>query len=99
MAVDTFAEHTEPDPGPDNRILKTLANAALERWLQGPARRDGAQARAARQQAAGTLQRHLDGLWQVLLPRALGPAGPEGPGRAAWAAALERVIRRRFPVS
>lgn len=34
MAIDTFAEHHEPDPGSDDSILEGQANAALERWLQ-----------------------------------------------------------------
>jgi hypothetical protein len=34
MAIDTFAEHQEPDPGSDDSILAGQASAALERWLQ-----------------------------------------------------------------
>ena len=33
MAVDTVAEHTEPEPGPYDPILEAHGNAALERWL------------------------------------------------------------------
>jgi hypothetical protein len=33
MAVDTIAEHTEPEPGPYDPILEAQGNAALERWL------------------------------------------------------------------
>lgn len=34
MAIDTFAEHGEPDPARDDIVLETQAGAALERWLQ-----------------------------------------------------------------
>jgi hypothetical protein len=33
MAVDTVAEHTEPEPGPYDPILEAQVSAALERWL------------------------------------------------------------------
>jgi hypothetical protein len=34
MAIDTFAENHEPNPGSDDSVLEGQANAALERWLQ-----------------------------------------------------------------
>jgi hypothetical protein len=34
MAIDTFTEHTEPDPARDDSILEAQANAALEGWLR-----------------------------------------------------------------
>ena len=34
MAINTFAEHDQPDHERDDPILQTQANAALERWLQ-----------------------------------------------------------------
>ena len=32
MAINTFAEHGEPEP--DDTVLEAQASAALERWLQ-----------------------------------------------------------------
>jgi len=32
MAIDTFAEHGEPEPSRDDSMLEAQANAALERW-------------------------------------------------------------------
>jgi len=63
------------------------------------ARQAAAEARAAQNQAAERLQRHIGGLRQMLLPWALGSPAPAGVGRATWAAALERAIRALFPVS
>jgi hypothetical protein len=34
MAIATFAENHEPNPGSDDSVLEGQANAALERWLQ-----------------------------------------------------------------
>jgi hypothetical protein len=34
MAIDTFAEHTEPHPDRDASVLDAQANGALEHWLQ-----------------------------------------------------------------
>ena len=34
MAIDTFIEHTEPNPAHDDSVLEAQANAALEGWLQ-----------------------------------------------------------------
>ena len=34
MAIDTFTEHTEPDPARDDLILEAQANTALEGWLR-----------------------------------------------------------------
>ena len=56
-------------------------------------------ARAAQNQAAERLQRHIGGLRQMLLPWALGSPAPASVDRARWAAALERAIRALFPVS
>jgi hypothetical protein len=63
------------------------------------ARQAAADARAAQNQAAERLQRHIGGLRQMLLPWALGSPAPAGVDRATWAAALERAIRALFPVS
>ena len=63
------------------------------------ARRAAAEARAAQNQAAEKLQRHIGALRQLLLPWALGSATPAGVDRAQWAAALEQAIRALFPVS
>ena len=63
------------------------------------ARQGVADARAAQNQAAERLQRHIGGLRQMLLPWALGSPAPASVDRAHWAAALERAIRALFPVS
>ena len=63
------------------------------------ARQAAADARAAQNQAAERLQRHIGGLRQMLLPWALGSPAPAGVDRARWAAELERAIRALFPVS
>jgi hypothetical protein len=34
MAINTFAEHGEPEPDRDYTVLEAQASAALERWLQ-----------------------------------------------------------------
>ena len=63
------------------------------------ARQAAADARAAQNQAAERLQRHIGGLRQMLLPWALGSPAPASVDRARWAAELERAIRALFPVS
>jgi hypothetical protein len=63
------------------------------------ARRATAEARTAQRRAADKLQRHIGGLRQMLLPWALGSAGPAGVDRAKWATALERAVRQLFPAS
>lgn len=63
------------------------------------ARQAAAEARAAQNQAAEMLQRHIGGLRQMLIPWALGSPTPAGVDRATWAATLERAIRALFPVS
>ena len=63
------------------------------------ARQTAADARAAQNQAAERLQRHIGGLRQMLLPWALGSPAPTSVDRARWAAELERAIRALFPVS
>jgi hypothetical protein len=60
-------------------------------------RRAATEARDAQAQAAETLQRHIGGIRQMLLPWALGPAAPAGVDRAKWAAAAEDTIRALFP--
>ena len=34
MAINTFAEHDEPDPDRDDTVLRAQASAALEQWMQ-----------------------------------------------------------------
>ena len=67
------------------------------RAAAGRARQAAAGARDAQAQAAETLQRHIGGIRQMLLPWALGPAAPAGVDRAEWAAAAEDTIRAMFP--
>ena len=52
--------------------------------------------RAAQQQAAEKLQRHIGSLHHMLLPWALRSAAPEGVDRAKWDAALNQAIRALF---
>jgi hypothetical protein len=63
------------------------------------ARRTASEARAAQGVAADRLRRHIGGLRQMLLPWALSSAAPTGVDRAAWAAAMERTVRRLFPAA
>ena len=61
------------------------------------ARQVAADAHDAQAEAAETLQRHIGGIRQILLPWALGPAAPAGVDRAQWAAAIEDAIRALYP--
>jgi hypothetical protein len=61
------------------------------------ARRAAADAQFSEAQAAETLQRHIGGIRQMLLPWALGSAAPAGVNRAKWAAAIEDAIRALYP--
>jgi hypothetical protein len=58
-----------------------------------------ADARQAQLQAAEKLQRHIGSLHHILLPWALGSAGPEGVDHAKWAAALDQAIRALFQMT
>ena len=53
----------------------------------------------ARHNAAEQLNRHLGALRGMLLPQAPGSGVGASVGHAQWAAAVERAIRRLFPVS
>jgi len=63
------------------------------------ARQVEAEARAAVARAAEQLSRHLGALRGMLLPQAPGSGVGASVGHAQWAAAVERAIRRLFPVS
>jgi hypothetical protein len=60
------------------------------------ARQAAAEARAAQTRAAEKLQRHIDGLREMLLPWILGSAAPTGVDQAKWTAALEWAIHAFF---
>lgn len=61
------------------------------------ARRAAADAQFSQAQAAETLQRHIGGIRQMLLPWALGSAAPAGVNRPKWAAAIDDAIRALYP--